>query len=209
MNPSSNSTLKQQMYDQLCNDILMGVYGPEQPFTEGELVKRFKISKSPIREALIELQNEGVLRSIPRFGYEVIRISEREVQEAKQYRIILECGAMDYHWNLLTEDKVLQINEYQDQPSQELDVLHHWERNSRFHLDLMHCYSNAYMYRALESSLRLMTRAYVQFQRNRWQDTKFVGTSRTHRDVIQAILNQDKQSAINLLKEDIQGFGTK
>lgn len=202
----SDLSLKRQIYDQMLDEILQGTYKPEVPFTEKELVEKFNVSKSPIREALIELCTEGVLRSIPRYGYEVIRIADRDIKEAKEYRIILECGSLDQYWDMISLDAIDRMLATQEPGPGEISVLDHWNRNSRFHLDLISCYNNGYMYRALESCLRLMTRAYVQFQWDRWRQTKFIGTSRKHRDVLNCIKNGEKTSALDILKQDIQGF---
>ncbi len=202
----SEVSLKRQIYDQMLNEILVGTYKPDVPFTEKELVEKYNVSKSPIREALIELCTEGVLRSIPRYGYEVIRIADRDIKEAKEYRMILECGGLDRYWDLISVEDIDRMMLAQEPGPDEIDVLDHWNRNSKFHLDLISCYSNSYMYKALESSLRLMTRAYVQFQWDKWRQTKFVGTSRKHRDVLEFIKAGDKTSALKTLRIDIEGF---
>lgn len=199
-------SLKRQIYDQMLNEILQGTYKPDVPFTEKELVEKYDVSKSPIREALIELCSEGVLRSIPRYGYEVIRIADRDIKETKEYRIILECGSLDRYWEMVKAEDIDRILAVQEPGPDEIAVLDHWNRNSRFHLDLISCYNNGYIYKALESSLRLMTRAYVQFQWDKWRQTKFVGTSRKHRDVLTAIKEGDKVTALTLLRQDIEGF---
>lgn len=202
----SDLSLKRQIYDQMLNEILIGTYQPEVPFTEKELVEKYNVSKSPIREALIELCTEGVLRSIPRYGYEVIRIADRDIKEAKEYRMIVECGSLDRYWDQIPLERVERILQSLEREPEEMDLLAHWNRNSQFHLDLVSCYNNGYLYKALEASLRLMTRAYAQFQWDKWRQTKFVGNARNHRDVLGFIQEGDKSSALKTLQADIEGF---
>ncbi len=203
---NTDVSLKRQIYDLMLKEILIGKYQPGIPFTEKELVEKYQVSKSPIREALIELCSEGILRSIPRFGYEVLKVSDSEMRNAKEYRIILECGALEMYWDRLTKEAIEQIEESQHSPEGEQDILTHWSRNCKFHLDLMASYGNEYNYAALSSVLRLMTRAYVQFQMDRWKQTKFEGRARFHRDVLQCIREGNKEQAVDLLKKDIEGF---
>ena len=66
----NEGNLKAQIYTKIFEDIIRGEYGPEDVLREKALVEKFHVSKSPVREALIELCKEGVLRSIPRYGYE-------------------------------------------------------------------------------------------------------------------------------------------
>ena len=63
-------SLKNQIYNAILNGILSGEFKPEQILTERELVDKYGCSKAPVREALITLCNDDILRSFPRYGYE-------------------------------------------------------------------------------------------------------------------------------------------
>lgn len=201
-----DGSIKRTIYNQILNDILLGYYESDAHITEKELVERFGVSKSPIREALIELSNEGLLRSIPRYGYEVSRIADKDVRDAKDLRVILECGSLYRYWDMVTGESIDRIAETQIPPEGEVSVLAHWNRNSRFHLDMVALYHNDGIYRAVEGALKLMTRAYVQFQVDVWRQSAFVGTARRHRDVLSFIKEGDKARAIETLKADIESF---
>ena len=56
-------TLKGRIYQSMLEDILNGKYVPEEPFTEKELTEKYQISKSPIREALIQWIGQAGLAS--------------------------------------------------------------------------------------------------------------------------------------------------
>lgn len=200
------NSLKRTIYNEILNDILFGSFEANEHITEKELVERFGVSKSPIREALIELCNEGLLRSIPRYGYEVTPIVEKDVRNARDLRVILECGALDHYWDLVTLEHVEHIMEGQIPPPGKVSVLEHWGRNSRFHLDLVALYQNEGLYKAVEGALKLMTRAYVQFQVDVWRQSEFVGTARRHRDMLTFIQEGDKVRAIEILRTDIESF---
>lgn len=202
-------SLKQNVYNQLFSDILSGIYGPETVITEKELVERFGISKSPIREALIELCNEKILRAIPRYGYEVLKITERDIREAKEARLILETGALSANFDKITNDDIERLRQLLETDSnEEMDIVKHWQKNSNFHLALMRIYENQFLAQMLESSLNFMTRAYVQYQFNRYRQTKFQGRSMRHRELLDAIKNGEKEKAIAILSADIGAFET-
>ena len=63
MNTEPNS-LKSLVYQETLDGIISGAYKANQILNEKELVQKFGVSKSPVREALIALCNEGVLRNI-------------------------------------------------------------------------------------------------------------------------------------------------
>ena len=73
-------SLKNMVYQAILNGIFTDEYKPNQIINEQELVQKFGCSKTPIREALVTLCNEGILRSFPRFGYQVVSVSREEAQ---------------------------------------------------------------------------------------------------------------------------------
>ena len=88
-------TLKDQVYQNIYDDIIAGYYSEEDIITEGSLIEKYQVSKSPVREALIQLCSENVLRSLPRLGYQVVTISHKDVLDIMEYRLLVESFAID------------------------------------------------------------------------------------------------------------------
>ena len=86
-------SLKNMVYQAILNGIFTDEYKPNQIINEQELVQKFGCSKTPIREALVTLCNEGILRSFPRFGYQVVSVSREEAQNILDFRLVLEGGS--------------------------------------------------------------------------------------------------------------------
>ncbi len=81
---ASPASLKRQAYAALKNAIAaMDVYGSraEIRLDERRLAADFGISRTPVREAMAQLEREGFVRSEPRRGVYVVRKSKREVIE--------------------------------------------------------------------------------------------------------------------------------
>src|SRR4029079_12088332 len=77
-------SFKQQAYAALKNAIIsMDVYGNREDIRldERKLAQDFGISRTPVREALAQLESEGFIRSVPRRGIYVVRKTKREVIE--------------------------------------------------------------------------------------------------------------------------------
>ena len=66
---SGKPSLKAEIYEAVLSDIIQGIYKQNEIITEKQLIAKYGVSKSPIRDALIELCKEGVLISHPRYGY--------------------------------------------------------------------------------------------------------------------------------------------
>ena len=78
----AKTTLKEQVYTNIMNDILEGYFPMDEFLTEKQLIERYEMSKAPIREALVELCNEHILKSIPRLGYQIVPVTEKEIADA-------------------------------------------------------------------------------------------------------------------------------
>ena len=62
-------TLKERVYRGIYEAVTNGEYRPNDILTENQMIEKFGVSKSPVREALVELCKDGVLINIPRMGY--------------------------------------------------------------------------------------------------------------------------------------------
>ena len=67
--------LKDFVYKSIESDILAGNLHSGDIINEKDLVEKYGVSKSPVRDALIALCADGILKSIPRYGYEIITYS--------------------------------------------------------------------------------------------------------------------------------------
>jgi DNA-binding GntR family transcriptional regulator len=80
------------LYQQLLEEVLEGDLRPGEILVETALGKRFGVSRTPIREALRMLEQDGVLERVNR-GMRVRQTSSEEVLEIYGVRIILEAAA--------------------------------------------------------------------------------------------------------------------
>jgi DNA-binding GntR family transcriptional regulator len=104
---ASSASLKRQAYTALKNAIAaMDVYGSrsEIRLDERQLAADFGISRTPVREAMAQLEREGFVRSEPRRGIYVVRKTKREVielitawaaLESMAARLITQLGSTD------------------------------------------------------------------------------------------------------------------
>ncbi len=82
--------LRERAYDALRDAISRLELAPRQPLTERVLSEQLGVSKSPIRDALIQLERDGLVRSTPFKGFEVAPLDEQECREVFQFREALE-----------------------------------------------------------------------------------------------------------------------
>lgn len=86
----SQGLVRNDIYQRLRSEVLSCVLRPGQQIQERDLVARFQVSKSPIRDALLRLEAQGLVEVLPRKGYRVRRIDIKDVRDMYGLRHILE-----------------------------------------------------------------------------------------------------------------------
>ena len=71
-------------------DIIYGEYELGEPLSEVKICKKYHLSKTPVREALAILQNEGLVNRIARRGSFVFDITVSEIKQIAESRYLLE-----------------------------------------------------------------------------------------------------------------------
>lgn len=207
---TDNISVKQQVYTSILNEIIQGIYDPTQVIREKQLMSHYGVSRAPIREALIELCKEGVLYSIPNYGYKITPLTRNDIESIQEYRSILECTYMQRYWYKLNSENLLElealISEEYGEEHMEFDALTHWKKNIRFHLKLFSFYESNYAMEALRSSMTMQTRAYAQLRWEKWHSPVFIDDSGSHRALADSIKSNNITQAISVLQADIMSI---
>lgn len=130
--------LSDKIHDKILEMIIKNPPGEEQVLTEGKLVELFGVSKAPVREALIKLCSEGIVRSVPRYGYVVLHMTEKEAEEVIGLRRLLEKEALKSSFFKLTEENLSSLKDQIDKTVSQNDISlwDVWDDNAEFHLML-------------------------------------------------------------------------
>lgn len=80
-------------YDSLKSDIMAGDLAPGTPISEAERAESLGISRTPVREAMQQLAQEGLIEVFPKRGTFVARLSARDVRESFELREAVETFA--------------------------------------------------------------------------------------------------------------------
>jgi DNA-binding GntR family transcriptional regulator len=94
----AKSTLRAQVVEQLRTAILAGDIPPGAPLVETALSERFDVSRGPLREALRQLIEEGLVVTVPYTGTHVAPLSVDDVREIYSLRTALEGFAFEQVW---------------------------------------------------------------------------------------------------------------
>jgi DNA-binding GntR family transcriptional regulator len=117
--------------------ILAGQMRPGERLTETRLCEELGVSRTTLREALLTLQRRGLVRSEPRHGTFVTRLSREESLDLCKARALLESYAITAGYERLTEDDFATLQRIVDD-MQECDLPRLIQLDREFHEQLMH-----------------------------------------------------------------------
>lgn len=146
------STLRSHIQRTVRANILSGKYRPGDRLNESHLAREFNTSRIPVREALSQLQEQGLVMNLERRGMFVIKLSETEVQQINSLRIVLEAEAMRLARAHMTPTILAELTALVE----EMDV---WDGpladaaalDRRFHAVIWRAAGNPYLERMLDS----------------------------------------------------------
>lgn len=88
------TTISAQIHTVLRRDIIVGRLAPGVMLSEQEFAERFGVSRTPVREAMIKLAEEGLVEIFPQYGSFVAPIKLLDVFDSQFAREALECAAV-------------------------------------------------------------------------------------------------------------------
>ena len=189
-------------YRRLLEALLDGRLKPGQRILETQIAEQFGISRTPVREALRRLQNDGLLTTEPYRGMTVARLDQQAIMELYLMREVLEGTAAGLAARHAAEVEIEILGEIiaeerraGDNPDLRATL------NRRFHDTIYHAAHNRYLLRslsALRDALAILG------------STTYTVTGRPanalaeHEELLDAIRRRDMTHAEKIAKEHIR-----
>jgi GntR family transcriptional regulator, rspAB operon transcriptional repressor len=155
-----SENLAEQAYRGLRSLILERKISPGSLVVEGRLVDELRMSRTPVREALVRLIGEGLLERADARSYSVRKVTPTEFFQSMQVRETLETHAMDLAVGKVPADEIdalaRDIRRLAKETEQEAL---HWHADDRLHLMFARASGNAVLFKMIET-LRVNTRLF-------------------------------------------------
>lgn len=127
----------ERVYQEIKWRVIYGRYRPGASLSESVLARVHRASRTPVREALSRLGEEGYVERLPRRGYIVAPVTLTAIQHTYEVRRVLEAAAAGFAAERRTEADMARMVELADYPTLEESEESYRERlivNERFHL---------------------------------------------------------------------------
>ena len=201
------STKPLRLVDQLVEDIFDEVLEGRIPLggkiTEDEIATRFKVSRTPVREAVKRLADVGVLVIRPRCGVEVASFDEQDLQQILELRVEYECFALRRALECMTEENIEKLVHEAavcEALLKSKNRVQIFRADSQFHLQLAHLAGNKYLAEAmqrLDVKVQLCRMIFCKSM------TKIKSSVKFHWRILDAIREGNGEQADALLREHI------
>lgn len=107
----NNGPLYNSLIGKLQKDILTGKLKPGEKLTEQNLCKTYGVSRTPVREALRQLETDGLVETILNRGAFVIGMSEQDYEDMFELRKTYEIQAVKWAIERITEEEMDRLEE--------------------------------------------------------------------------------------------------
>jgi len=199
------SNLSASIVATLKERIIHWQYPPEHRLTEAELCQKFRVSRSPVREALRTLATDGFVKKMPNRGYAVKQYNLREIEELYEVRLALELFVVECLANRGTPKKddmdalkrtwtgLLNGSSKKDEELARLDTL--------FHETLAHAAGNKSLLRQLRAiNERLLLFRMIDFGKAH----RVESTCQQHLEILKRIAAKDISGARKAMQRNIE-----
>jgi DNA-binding GntR family transcriptional regulator len=193
------------VYTRLSERILRWDYLPGHRFTEEGLCEEFKVSRSPVREALHMLAEGGLIEKKPNSGYSVRHVDFREMEELYELRLAIEEFAVSrISTKAVDESRLEELKAWWHDLRSRLPETAGLvpAADEQFHEALAALTGNASLVRALED---IDSRIHFVRLADFSNEKRVATTCDEHLELLEAILAQDPARALDALRRNIEG----
>ncbi len=194
-------SLKLKCYNEIKEKIISCEYAPNALISEEVLRDELGVSRTPIRDALSRLEQEGLIQILPKKGIMVAGLSLGEINSIFEVRMMYEPYVLLNYGYRLNDDKMLEFYNVFTQagtlkPEQSIKI------DDDFHTFLMSSSPNRYI---------LHTYGLIQNQNSRFRvmtgeqpDDRLMHTNREHLAIVKACLRKDWPASAEAMKEHLR-----
>jgi DNA-binding GntR family transcriptional regulator len=206
----SRQSVRQDTYERLKGMILTGKLRPAERLSEHRLAERIGVSRTPLREALMKLEQEGLVVGQRNVGYTVVDLDIDAVRDLLVVREALDACAAELACKTATEKDFERIRELiagmveirKGKMSRPVDVARDLELGIKIHKVIAEATRNAALINVTEQ-------IYQRLQLALWLEVLWVDFEDTgldeHKAIAQAIFARDGAAAAKAARKHVQG----
>ncbi|MDD3402102.1 MAG: GntR family transcriptional regulator [Hespellia sp.] len=195
--------LRDVVFNTLRQAILRGELKPGERLMEIQLANKLGVSRTPIREAMRKLENEGLVLMVPRKGAEVAEITEKSIRDVLEVRRALEELSVQLACDKITKEGIEALrsaaSEFAEIVGKE-DITVVAAKDVEFHDIIYAATDNPKLIQLLNNLREQMYRFRAEYLKRSEFHSQLL---KEHDEIIEAILNHKKENAARIMCQHI------
>lgn len=203
LNANAYLPLRDVVFNTLREAILKGELKPGERLMELQLAAKLGVSRTPIREAIRMLEQEGLAVTIPRRGAEVAKMTEKDMEDVLQIREALEILAVRLACDKISEEQTFLMGKRLsifENAIKLADVKQITQADVEFHETIYTIADNPKLVGMLSNLREQIYRYRVEYLKDEKNYPTLVDE---HRKIVQALRKHDKETAAAMTKEHL------
>ena len=176
-----------------------------QRLAEGALAKEFNVSRTPVREAIRRLANDGLVNIIPNWGAHLIVPTREEVIDICEVRQAIEVFSIKKAVHKITPIHIYKLEEQialEEKAARENDVDAYIKANNSFHLIIAEASGSKALSDIISTILSKVV-AHLLFYEDSLFKFETNPALNKHKKITEALKNHDEAKCVRLMKLDI------
>ena len=192
LNMNAYLPLRDVVFNTLREAILKGELKPGERLMELQLASKLGVSRTPIREAIRMLEQEGLAVTIPRKGAEVAKMTEKDIEDVLQIREALDELAATIACEQITKEELDELrhtmHEFEEH-TKTADVKRIAEADVRFHDIIYQATGNPKLVSMLNNLREQMYRYRLEYIKD---EKNYPTLIKEHSKIVEGLSNKDK-----------------
>ncbi|MDI6870567.1 MAG: GntR family transcriptional regulator [Bacillota bacterium] len=210
--PPENKALRVEVANEIVRAIANGHFKPGDRLVEQHIAKEMGISRAPIREALRELEGQGIVVTVPRKGAFVSHLGQEDVEELFTLRSVVEGLAARLAATRVSGRDLAQLTRYTEEmvaAARRKDTEAFVARDLTFH-ELIWTRSEHKRLLKVLDGIRTLTRLFMVISKHALTtDEQLVQEAEGHKPIIEALGARDAERAEAVIRAHITQAGER
>jgi len=210
MEPAKNTNKKVKVYEDLRQRIISGALRPGLPINEADFAAQLEVSKTPIREALRQLEREGFVENVPGRGSTISHITSQEIRDVFEIREIIESGVTkrvaQLKGNQELQNEYEKIRKYLETHRDSDELVHEFGIWEDMHFSLVKALGNQTLLQMYKGILDRITRIRNHYGKS-FTGRRLHDILTEHAEILEAVVTGEATEAEDKLRYHLQNAG--
>ncbi len=203
LNMDAYLPLRDVVFNTLREAILKGELRPGERLMELQLATKLGVSRTPIREAIRMLEQEGLAITIPRRGAEVAKMTEKDMEDVLQIREALDELAASIACDQITEEELEQLvctmHEFES-AARKKDIKRLAEVDEQFHDIIYQAAGNPRLVTIFNNLREQMYRYRIEYLKD---EQNYPVLLKEHKEIVNAFKNRNKEVVAGCMRKHV------